>query len=286
MSIICPKCGKELDDDVRVCDACGQVIDEETEPKTTLVEDAPAEEADAAPAEQAVEEAVEEAAEEAVEDTVEEAAEESADTEGEDSEEAASSEEAAAEPVQGAESELKVAVPLQDQPEKEKKNKYLGLGIGVGLGIAALIAAVIVGIVLLIPQFTGPQNAVSDYINAYKDSDFEKYFSHDYAVMYKNDNLDEQVEMAKQYATDTGAEDLEVKVLKVADFSADAKKNIIDQLETAGYHDTDKIQELKTVVLEISRPHEGEEEDAGKDYWASMFYALKVDGDWYFATGF
>ena len=53
MSIICPKCGKELDDDVRVCDACGQVIDEETEPKTTLAEDAPAEESDAAPAEQA-----------------------------------------------------------------------------------------------------------------------------------------------------------------------------------------------------------------------------------------
>ncbi len=174
------------------------------------------------------------------------------------------------------------ALEAENSVVPEKSNRTFGFGIGVGIGIAVLVA-VIIGVIMLISNLAGPTTAVDEYIQAYKDGEYEKYFSKDYAVMFKYDNLSESVEQAKQYGA-SSTEGLETKVIDTVSLSSEVKDSVISQLETAEYKDVDKIQDICIVIMEISRPNETD--DSKRDAWVSSFYALKVDGSWYFTTGF
>lgn len=165
----------------------------------------------------------------------------------------------------------------------EKKQRSFGMGLGIGIGIAVLIGAII-GIIMLIAGASGPTSAVDEYIEAYKNAAYEDYFSSDYAVVYKYDNLEESIEQAKQYGDAASAADLQTKVIKTVVLSDEVKDSIKSQLEAAEYKDVDKIEDVNIVLLEVSRP--STTDDSKRDFWVSSFYALKVDGKWYFTTGF
>lgn len=233
--------------------------------------------------ETAATDAAEEAADEAV--AAPEAETEAAEAEAE-AEPAVENAEDEAPADDAAEAETEAQAEESAEAENEpapKKPLSFGLGLGIGIAVAAIVAIVFAAI-MLIPKFTGPASAVEEYIQAYKDADYEAYFSKDYSVMYNYDDLQERVEQAKQYGDDTGAEGLETKVLKTVSLSEDVKDSLKSQLETAGYKDIDKIQDMTIVLLEVSRP--SDTDSSKRDYWVSSFYGMKVDGDWYFTTGF
>lgn len=264
----------------------GDAVEEEpaTEPLTgDAVEDEPA-------AEPITEEAVEEEKadqEEPAEEADEaEPAEETEEDDAADKEEAEDGEDDTddddAKTMLAEDEDILPALEAANSVVPEKSNRTFGFGIGVGIGIAVLVA-VIIGVIMLISNLAGPTTAVDEYIQAYKDGDFEKYFSKDYAVMFKYDNLSESVEQAKQYDT-SSSEGLETKVVDTVALSSEVKDSVISQLETAEYKDVDKIQDICIVIMEISRPNETD--DSKRDAWVSSFYALKVDGSWYFTTGF
>lgn len=242
------------------------VIDDEVEedPKTELItgdadEEEPAEEAEAA-----------------------EETEGSGDADENQAEDGADAADDDAKTMLAEDEDILPALEAENSVVPEKTNRTFGFGIGVGIGIAVLVA-VIIGVIMLISNLAGPSAAVDEYIQAYKDGEYEKYFSKDYAVMYKYDNLSESVEQAKQYDT-SSAEGLETKVVNTVSLSSEVKDSVISQLETAEYKDVDKIQDICIVIMEISRPNETD--DSKRDAWISSFYALKVDGNWYFTTGF
>ena len=280
MSKVCPKCAKELEDDALVCDSCGEEL---------AVEEAAAEAAEEIEAEAAE---VAEEAEAEVEETTETEAESEADTEtnaevepeaaidveAEDAGDAepatdeAAVDEAAAEDIQPAD----VTVPA-------KKQKSFGLGMVIGAVIAVFVAAIICGAIMLISGLSGPASTLDKYIGAYKAADYETYFSLDYSVMFKYKDLEDRVTSAQQYG-DTGADSLETSILSAVSLSKEAKDSMIEQLETNTYEDIDKIQDIQVLLLQVSRPSETDE--AKKDVWVSSVYAIKVDGNWYFASSF
>ena len=256
--------------------------------EVTAVTDAAEEAADeTATAPEAETEAAEAEAELAAENTEDEApADDAAEAETEvQAEGETASEDTEAEEAEDSDSEEAQAEESAEAESEPAPKKPLSFGLGLGIGIAvAAIVAIVFAAIMLIPKFTGPASAVEEYIQAYKDADYEAYFSKDYSVMYNYDDLQERVEQAKQYGDDTGAEGLETKVLKTVSLSEDVKDSLKSQLETAGYKDIDKIQDMTIVLLEVSRP--SDTDSSKRDYWVSSFYGMKVDGDWYFTTGF
>lgn len=280
MSKKCPNCSEELMDDALVCEKCGQELAPEEEPVTEL-----AAETEAAPEEEPVTElAAEEADPE--EEAVTELAAEEADSEAEDAE-------AVTQEVDNEEAVIPDDIEPADQPEPDtkpaKKPLSFGLGLGIGIGIAALIAAIVCGVMMIMAS-SGPAAEVEKYINAYKDGNYEDYFSYDYSVMYKYQDLDTRVQQAEQLSDSANSDGLQSKVIKTVSLTDEVKKSLYSQLESAEYIDVDKIEDVNIVVLEVSNSkvneETGETDDTERDSWVSILYAIKVDGKWYFASSF
>ncbi len=289
MSKKCPNCSEELKDDALVCEKCGQELAPEEESVTE-----PAAEPETAPEEEAVTELAEEETDDAPDEETEEAAPEAEDAE------------AVTEAVD--EEETAVAsddVDPEDQPASEekpaKKPLSFGAGLGIGIGIAALIAAIVCGVMMIIAS-SGPAADVEKYINSFKEGKYEDYFSKDYTVMFKSNDLDSRVEMAEQYGNLSQTENLQAKVIQDVKLSDGTKNTIKSQLEAGEYADIDKIEDIRLVLLELSNTQasaadtgtdateatEATEatDEAAREYWVSSFYAIKVDGKWYFTTSF
>ena len=280
MSKKCPNCSEELKDDALVCEKCGQELAPEEEPVTE-----PAAESETAPEEEAATELAEEETDDAPDEETEEAAPE-AETEEVDEETTAVSDDA----------------DPEDQPASEekpaKKPLSFGAGLGIGIGIAALIAAIVCGVMMIIAS-SGPAADVEKYINSFKEGKYEDYFSKDYTVMFKSNDLDSRVEMAEQYGNLSQTENLQAKVIQDVKLSDGTKNTIKSQLEAGEYADIDKIEDIRLVLLELSNTQasaadtgtdatEATEasDEAAREYWVSSFYAIKVDGKWYFTTSF
>ena len=283
MSKKCPNCSEELKDDALVCEKCGQELAPEEESVTE-----PAAEPETAPEEEAATELAEEEIDDAPDEETEEAAPE-AETEEVDEETTAVSDDA----------------DPEDQPVPEekpaKKPLSFGAGLGIGIGIAALIAAIVCGVMMIIAS-SGPAADVEKYINSFKEGKYEDYFSKDYTVMFKSNDLDSRVEMAEQYGNLSQTENLQAKVIQDVKLSDGTKNTIKSQLEAGEYADIDKIEDIRLVLLELSNTQasaadtgtdateatEATEasDEAAREYWVSSFYAIKVDGKWYFTTSF
>ena len=271
MSKKCPNCSEELKDDALVCEKCGQELSAEEESVTE-----PAAEPETAPEEEAVTELAEEETDDAPDEETEEV----------DEETTAVSDDA----------------DPEDQPVPEekpaKKPLSFGAGLGIGIGIAALIAAIVCGVMMIIAS-SGPAADVEKYINSFKEGKYEDYFSKDYTVMFKSNDLDSRVEMAEQYGNLSQTENLQAKVIRDVKLSDGTKNTIKSQLEAGEYADIDKIEDIRLVLLELSNTQasaaaEGTDateateasDEAAREYWVSSFYAIKVDGKWYFTTSF
>lgn len=283
MSKKCPNCSEELKDDALVCEKCGQELAPEEESVTE-----PAAEPETAPEEEVATELAEEEIDDAPDEETEEAAPE-AETEEVDEETAVASDDA----------------DPEDQPASEgkpaKKPLSFGAGLGIGIGIAALIAAIVCGVMMIIAS-SGPAADVEKYINSFKEGKYEDYFSKDYTVMFKSNDLDSRVEMAEQYGNLSQTENLQAKVIQDVKLSDGTKNTIKSQLEAGEYADIDKIEDIRLVLLELSNTQasaadtgtdateatEATEatDEAAREYWVSSFYAIKVDGKWYFTTSF
>ena len=281
MSKKCPNCSEELKDDALVCEKCGQELAPEEEPVTEL-----AAETETAPEEEPVTELAAETETAPEEEPVTVLAAEEAD-ESEDAEtvtQEAGDAETPADPYDNIS-----AYQSEIDAKPAKKPLSFGLGLGIGIGIAALIAAIVCGIMMIIAS-TGPAPVVDKYIKAYKDGNFEDYYSYDYSVMYKYQDLDTRVQQAEQFAEATNSDGLETKVIKTIPLSKEAKDSLVSQLETAEYKDVDKIEDVNIVILEVSNSkvneETGEADDSQRDSWISVIYAIKVDGSWYFTSSF
>lgn len=281
MSKKCPNCSEELKDDALVCEKCGQEIAPEEESVTE-----PAAEPETAPEEEAATVLAEEETDDAPDEETEEAAPE-AETEEVDEEETTT---------------VSDDADPEDQPVPEekpaKKPLSFGAGLGIGIGIAALIAAIVCGVMMIIAS-SGPAADVEKYINSFKEGKYEDYFSKDYTVMFKSNDLDSRVEMAEQYGNLSQTENLQAKVIQDVKLSDGTKNTIKSQLEAGEYADIDKIEDIRLVLLELSNTQasaaaEGTDateateatDEAAREYWVSSFYAIKVDGKWYFTTSF
>ena len=179
---------EEIKEETAATDAAEEAADEAVA--------APEAETEAAEAE--AEPAVENAEDEAPADDAAEA-ETEAQAEGETASEDTEAEEA--EDSDSEEAQAEESAEAENEPAPKKPLSF-GLGLGIGIAVAAIVAIVFAAI-MLIPKFTGPASAVEEYIQAYKDADYEAYFSKDYSVMYNYDDLQERVEQAKQYGDDT-----------------------------------------------------------------------------------
>ncbi len=281
MSKKCPNCSEELKDDALVCEKCGQELAPEEESVTE-----PAAEPETAPEEEAATELAEEETDDAPDEETEEAAPEAETEEVDEEETAVASDD----------------VDPEDQPASEekpaKKPLSFGAGLGIGIGIAALIAAIVCGVMMIIAS-SGPAADVEKYINSFKEGKYEDYFSKDYTVMFKSNDLDSRVEMAEQYGNLSQTENLQAKVIQDVKLSDGTKNTIKSQLEAGEYADIDKIEDIRLVLLELSNTQasaaaEGTDateateatDEAAREYWVSSFYAIKVDGNWYFTTSF
>lgn len=278
MSVICPNCGKEYEEDVRICEECGKEIG--------AVEEAPVPEAEPAVTEEPAEAAAEtaeapEAAEENTQLIEADAESDPADDAGEPAAEGAE-EDADAFSLEKVAPDPAIGVPLQESPAEEKKNKHLGLGIAVCACIVLLIAAIITIIILLIPKGSQAKEEVLKYTDAYIASDYEYYFNHDYYTVFNSENVDDSIKQAEDYEKENEGsitKDFDVTILNVTPLSPETTAKIVHQLEDNAYKQTDKIEDIQMVNVET-------ESKAQDMISIDTIYVVKVDGKYYIASGF
>lgn len=290
MSKQCPYCSGELDDAATVCDQCGKELDaaEAAEETMTVLLDQPDEEP---------EEAVAQAAE------IDEMPEEPLD------EQTAPIDFSVPRPTP------EIGVPEQEKPKKENK-KEMALGISLVVCIVLLIAAIVTSAIIIVnliadktkadEEKKAPIEMTQESLDAYLNSDYQTYFEHEYYTMFKGKNLDEMVKQMESYDQMISAnkEGMSVEVIDAVALPSDAIDSIKKHLSEEGFESVDDIEDIRMAVIKVtSQAHDQieetptdtaenddekqpKEEESHEEVSVSTLYAVKVDGDWYFTSGF